>query len=163
MAFDAFIKIDGIEGESTDDKHAGWIEVTSYNSGLSQTVSSTASSAGGASAERADFQDFSFTKQIDKASPKLALACADGTHINTITVELCRSGTDKVKFMEYKMTNCIISGVSTNGNGGGDFPSENVTIDFGKMEWSYTQQKRKGGGASGNVAAGWDLEKNCKV
>lgn len=163
MAFDAFIKIDGVEGESSDDKHAGWIEVTSFNTGLSQTVSSTASSAGGASAERADFQDFSFSKQIDKASPKLALACADGTHINTVLVELCRSGTDKVKFMEYKLTNCIISGVTTSGNGGGDFPSENVNIDFGKMEWSYTQQKRQGGGAAGNVAAGWDLEKNCKV
>ena len=161
MAFDAFIKIDGIEGESTDEKHAGWIEVTSYNTGLSQTVSSTASSAGGASAERADFQDFSITKQIDKASPKLAVACADGTHISSIVVELCRSGTDKVKFMEYKMTNCIISGTST--TGGGEFPTENVTIDYGKIEWSYTQQKRKGGGAAGNVASGWDLEKNCKV
>ncbi len=161
MAFDAFIKIDGIEGESTDEKHAGWIEVTSYNTGLSQTVSSTASSAGGASAERADFQDFSITKQIDKASPKLAVACADGTHIGSIVVELCRSGTDKVKFMEYKMTNCIISGTST--TGGGEFPTENVTIDYGKIEWSYTQQKRKGGGAAGNVASGWDLEKNCKV
>jgi type VI secretion system secreted protein Hcp len=161
MAFDAFIKIDGIEGESTDEKHAGWIEVTSYNTGLAQTVSSTASSAGGASAERADFQDFSITKQIDKASPKLAVACADGTHIGSIVVELCRSGTDKVKFMEYKMTNCIISGTST--TGGGEFPTESVTIDFGKIEWSYTQQKRKGGGAAGNVASGWDLEKNCKV
>ncbi|MGD8833478.1 MAG: type VI secretion system tube protein Hcp [Desulfobacteraceae bacterium] len=161
MAFDAFIKIDGIEGESTDEKHAGWIEVTSYNTGLSQTVSSTASSAGGASAERADFHDFSITKQIDKASPKLAVACADGTHISSIVVELCRSGTDKVKFMEYKMTNCLISSTST--TGGGDFPTENVTIDFGKIEWSYTQQKRKGGGAAGNVASGWDLEKNCKV
>ena len=34
MAFDAFVKIDGIEGESTDEKHAGWIEVISYNAGL---------------------------------------------------------------------------------------------------------------------------------
>jgi type VI secretion system secreted protein Hcp len=162
MAFDAFIKIDGIEGESTDDKHAGWIEMATFGTGLSQSVSSTASSAGGASAERADFQDFTFTKQLDKASPKLALACADGTHINTIMVELCRSGTDKLKFMEYKLTNCIISNVSTLG-GGGDFPSENVAINFGKIEWAYVVQKRQGGGAAGNMAAGWDLEKNCKV
>ncbi len=163
MAFDAFIQIAGIDGESTDDKHADWIEVTTFRTGLTQTVSSTASSAGGASAERADFQDFSFSKQIDKASPKLALACADGTHIDTIMVELCRSGTDKIKFMEYKLTNCIISGVTTNGNDGGELPTENVNINFGKVEWSYTQQKRQGGGAAGNVASGWDLEKNCKV
>jgi type VI secretion system secreted protein Hcp len=161
MAFDSFIKIDGIEGESTDDKHAGWIEMISFNPGLNQKTSATASSAGGGSSERADFQDFSFTKQLDKASPKLALACADGTHVDSIIVEICRAGTEKVKFMEYKMTNCIISGVDT--TGGGDFPSENVSINYGKIEWSYTVQKRQGGGASGNVAGGWDLQKNCKV
>ena len=76
MAFDTFIKIDGIEGESTDDKHAGWIEVISFDSGVSQRTSATASSAGGGSAERADFDDFSFVKQLDKASPKLAMAFA---------------------------------------------------------------------------------------
>jgi type VI secretion system secreted protein Hcp len=161
MAFDAFIKIDGIDGESTDDKHAGWIEMISYNAGLSQSTSATASSVGGASSERADFDNFSFAKQLDKASPKLALACADGTHIANVLVEICRAGTEKVKFMEYKMTNCIVSSVKT--MGGGEFPTENVAIDFGKIQWAYTQQKRQGGGASGNVPAGWDLEKNCKV
>jgi type VI secretion system secreted protein Hcp len=161
MAFDTFIKIDGIEGESTDDKHAGWIEVATFNAGLSQRTSATASSVGGASAERADFDDFSITKQLDKASPKLALACADGTHINTIIVEICRAGAEKVKYMEYKMSNCIISSVKT--SGGGDFPTEVVSINYGKMEWAYTVQKRQGGGAAGNVAGGWDLQKNCKV
>ncbi len=161
MAFDAFIKIDGVEGESTDDKHSGWIEALNYTTGVSQTVSATASSAGGASSERADFQDFTFSKQLDTASPKLALACADGSHIDKIIVELCRAGKEKVKFMEYKLTNCIVRNVAT--SGGGDFPSEEVSINYGKIEWSYAQQKRQGGGAAGNVAAGWDLEKNCKV
>jgi type VI secretion system secreted protein Hcp len=161
MAFDTFIKIDGIEGESTDDKHAGWIEVATFSAGVSQRTSATASSVGGASAERADFDDFSISKQLDKASPKLALACAEGTHINTIVVEICRAGTEKVKYMEYKMSNCIISSVKT--TGGGEFPSEVVTINYGKMEWAYTVQKRQGGGPAGNVAGGWDLQKNCKV
>ena len=90
MAFDTFIKIEGIEGESTDDRHQGWIEVLHYQMGLSQKVSTTASSAGGGSTERATFQDFSFTKLLDKATPKLALACAAGTHIDKIVVEVCR-------------------------------------------------------------------------
>ncbi len=158
---DCFIKIDGIEGESTDGKHSGWIEVLLYNTGVSQTVSSTASSAGGASAERADFKSFNFTKQLDKATPKLSVACADGTHIDNIVLEVCRAGGDEVKFMEYKLTNCIICEVSN--SGAGDIPLENVSINFGKIEWAYTQQKRAGGGAAGQVAAGWDLEKNCKI
>ncbi len=168
MAFDTFIKIDGIEGESTDDKHAGWIEVASFTGGLTQRTSATASSAGGGSAERADFHDFSFTKQLDKATPKLAIACADGTHIDSVLVEVCRAGTEKVKFMEIKMSNCIISNATISGGESekqakSEFPKESISINYGKIEWAYTVQKRQGGGPAGNVAGGWDLQKNCKV
>ncbi len=162
MAFDAFIKIDGIEGESSDDAHEGWIEALYFKTGLNQKISSTASSAGGASAERASFKDFVFTKQLDKSSPKLALACAAGTHIDNITVEICRAGGEKVKFMEYRLTNCLISEIVS---GGGEkiFPAETFKINFGKIEWRYIQQKRQGGGAAGSIASGWNLEKNCKI
>jgi type VI secretion system secreted protein Hcp len=162
MAFDTFVKIDGIEGESTDEKHQGWIEALYFETEIKQKISFTASSAGGASAERADFGDFIFTKQLDKASPKLALACAAGTHIDNIIIEICRAGTDKIKFMEYKLTNCLISKITT-GGGDGDFPAETLKINFGKIEWCYTVQKRSGGGAAGNIAGGWSIEKNCKL
>jgi type VI secretion system secreted protein Hcp len=166
MAFDAFLKIDGIEGESTDDKHKGWIEITSFDIGVTQRSSATASSAGGGSTERADFNDFTISKDLDKASPKLALSCAAGTHINNIVVEICRAGDEKVKFMEYKMTNCIISNVSASGSDAGKdgaFPSESVSINYGKITWNYVQQSRAGGGPAGNIMSGWDLQKNCKV
>ncbi len=164
MATDAFIYIDGIVGESTDDKHSGWIEVISYNTGVKQTVSSTASSTGGASAERADFDTFAFSKLIDNSSPLLMLACAAGTHIDNIIIELCRAGTDKIKFMDYKLTDSLISSVLiSSGDPRISFPVELVKIHFGKIEWSYTQQKRQGGWASGNIACGWNLERNCRM
>jgi type VI secretion system secreted protein Hcp len=165
MAFDAFIKIKDIDGESTDEQHKDWIEVISFNHGVSQQVSTTASSAGGASAERASFHEFIFSKQLDIASPALNLACADGTHIDEIIIELCRAGTDKVKFMEYKLTNCLISGVTITGGGGkneGELPTESISINYGKITWSYAKQDRSGGKVAGNMATGWDLQKNCK-
>ncbi|NVN91631.1 MAG: type VI secretion system tube protein Hcp [Desulfuromonadales bacterium] len=162
MAFDAFLKIDGIPGESTDDKHKDWIEVMSYSWGAHQPTSASASSSGGASHERANFQDFSIMKVLDKATPKLALACAGGDHIKTVTLELCRAGTDKVKYMEYKLSNCIISSI-TNGGGGGGEISESLSFNYGKIEWTYVQQKRADGSGGGNVPAGWDLQLNKKV
>jgi type VI secretion system secreted protein Hcp len=162
MAFDAFIKIDGIPGESTDDKHKDWIEVLSYSFGVSQPASATASSSGGAAAERANFQDISIVKTLDKASPKLALACASGQHIKEITIELCRAGGDKVPYMEYKMSEAIISSVSVGGGGGGE-PTESLTFNYAKIQWTYTQQKRADGSPGGKVAAGWDLGANKKV
>ena len=163
MAFDAFLKLDGIPGESTDDKHKDWIELLSYSWGASQMASATSSSSGGASTERADFQDFNIVKLLDKASPKLAVKCADGSHIKEVTIELCRAGGDKVKYMEYKMKECIVSSVSVGGAGGGEEPSESVTLNYGSIEWNYTQQKRADGSGGGQVAGGWDLKGNVKL
>ncbi len=163
MSFDAFVKIDGIEGESTDSKHSGWIEALNYSAGASQTVSTTASSSGGATGERADIKPFTFTKQVDSSSPKLFQACAAGTHFDKITIALHRAGgSEKVKFLEYELSNCIICDVSTNG-GGADLPSESISINFGKIIITYAKQKRDGGGLAGNISAGWDLQKNCMV
>ena len=69
MAFDAFLKIDGIPGESSDDKHKDWIEILSFSHGLSQPASGSRSSGGAASAERCNHSDFSIVKTLDKASP----------------------------------------------------------------------------------------------
>jgi len=162
MSFDAFVKIDGIEGESTDSNHSGWIEVLSFKAGVSQKVSATPSSAGGASAERTDIAPFAFAKLVDTASPKLFQACAAGTHFDTIIIGLYRAGSgEKVKFMEYKLSNCILSEVNT--VGGGDFPAETISIDFGRIRITYVKQNRQGGGAVGNISAGWDLQKNCML
>lgn len=165
MAFDAFIKINGIDGESNDDMHKDWIEILRYGMAIKQSISITASSTGGASAERADFSDFVFRKYIDKSSPKLSEACANGTHIDQVVVELCRAGTDKITFMTYTMNNCLIRKIlTTNGSDtSANFPAETVKINYGKIEWCYTQQKRRDGSAAGNSVSGWDLQRNCKL
>jgi len=75
MAFDAFLRIDGIPGESQDSNHKDWIEILSYRHGVRQPVSITASSAGGAATERVSFGEFMISKLVDKATPKLFEAC----------------------------------------------------------------------------------------
>ena len=165
MAFDAFLKIEGIPGESNDDKHKEWIEVLSYNFSVTQNSSGTASSAGGASAERANFSDFSIVKVLDKSSPKLFEACATGKHIPTVTLEICRAGGDKLKYMEYKLSNVIISLNRPGGSAhaGETLPVEEIAFNYGKIELAYTQQNRSDGSGAGQVAAGWNLETNKKV
>ena len=162
MAFDAFLKIDGIPGESTDDKHKDWIEILSYNFGMTQPTSATASSAGGASTERVNLHDLAIVKSVDKASPKLYESCCKGAHIANVTLELCRAGGDKVKYMEVKLEQVMISGVQPGGNSKGtdSLPTESVSFNFGKAKWTYTQQKRSDGTGGGNVTGGWDLTAN---
>jgi type VI secretion system secreted protein Hcp len=147
MAFDAFIKIDGVEGECDDSQYRDWIEILGYGIGLQQTISWLRSSAGGATAGRINFRDFVFKKEMDISSPQLALICANGTHIDNVTVDICRAGTKKIRFLQYRMSNCLICQVSTGGGAG--YPTETVRINFGEIHWAYNLQNRKGGASIG--------------
>ncbi|OHB63778.1 MAG: fimbrial protein [Planctomycetes bacterium RBG_13_60_9] len=162
MAFDSFLKIDVVPGESTDDKHKDWIEILSFSHGVSQLASGSSSSGGARSAQRCDHQDFSIVKTLDKASPKLALFCCNGEHIKKINVELCRATGDKQKYMEYVLSDVIISGVRPGGSaqGGEALPLEEVSLSYGKIEWIYTATDHKTGKAAGDVKAHWDLSLN---
>jgi type VI secretion system secreted protein Hcp len=158
--FDAFLQLDGIPGESTDDKHKDWIEIVSFNHGVTQPVSSTRSSAGGATTGRAAHDDFTFSCLIDKAYPKLVEAASSGKHLSKAKLEVCRAGGQQVKFLEINFEQVLVSNVhlSGSGNGSGDqLPGVSFSLNYGKVEWIYTQQKRSDGSGGGNVTAKHDL------
>lgn len=156
---DIYLKIDGITGESTDSEHKDWVEILSFNHGMTQRASATAASAGGGTTARCEHQDFSVTKMIDKSSPKLYESCSSGKHLKDVTVEMFRAAGDKrVKYMEIKMEEVVISHVSP--GGGQDFPTEAVSFNYGAITWTYTQQKRADGSGAGNMKGGWSLVEN---
>lgn len=164
MAFDAFFKIDGIEGESTDSKHEKWIEVLSYNTSVSQPASISSSSHGSKSAERANFSDFHISKALDKASPLLASACATGQHFPKATLEICRAGEDKQVFMRYVLEEVMISSYATSASSHGEnLPGEEVAVAYGKIEWNYIPLDQKTGRPKGNVSRKYDITKNQKA
>ncbi len=160
MSFDAYLLIDGIPGESTDDAHPEWIQVLSYNHGVIQPPSS-ASGTGGRTGGRADFQEFSFVKTLDAATPDLAIYCASGKHIPSIEVELCLATGDKHTFMKYIMEDCVISGVRPGGSsdGGETRPLEDVSFVYGKIKWEYTPIDQTGAAGS-KIDRTWNLETN---
>src|SRR5262245_28742776 len=119
MASDTFLKVDGISGESTDEKHKDWIEILSFTHGMNQP-SSAASGTGGRSGARVSMSDFSVTKVADKSSPHLAQACCDGRHIKEVKIECCLAGSDKHTYMVYTMENVIVSGFQPSGSRGDD-------------------------------------------
>src|SRR5262249_10908158 len=89
---DADLKIDGVPGESQSKNYKEQIEVISFSHGIHQPAAMAASTAGGASTGRSEHSDFSIVKQLDKASPVLAMKCSDGSHIKEATLTLVRSG-----------------------------------------------------------------------
>jgi len=159
MPADTFLKIEGIEGESTDAKHEKQIEVLSFSHGVSQMASASDSTAGAKSSGRCDHQDFSIVKELDKASPELNLQCCNGTHIKKMTLELCRATGEKQPYMQYVFEGVIVSSVSIGGGGGG-IPTESVTFNYSKINWIYITTDDKTGKKTGEIKKWWSLQKN---
>ena len=161
-SFSAYLQIDGVPAESLDEKHKDWVELQSYGHQMTQPVSSTRSSAGGAATGRTQHGDLAITKFVDKASPKLYEAVSNGKAFSKAKIEVCRAGGTQLKFLEITLEEVMISNVQVNSSGqqnsdGEIFPTETVHLNYGKIEWTYTQQKRKDGSGGGNVTGKYDL------
>lgn len=158
-AVDYFLKIDGIPGESTDDRHKDWINIESFSWGASNTAGHSAGGGGGAG--KVVFQDIHFTKILDKASPKLMLAVASGQHIKEVILVGQLTGERGQEFLEIKMTDVLISSYQSGGSSG-SLPVDSFSLNFSKIEFSYKPMKADGS-LDAPVKAGWDLKANKKV
>jgi type VI secretion system secreted protein Hcp len=148
-----------IKGETQDSaqKGAGDVDVLAWSWGASNSGSFHAGGGGGAG--KANFQDISFTKYLDKASPALLIALAKGTHIPTAKLLVRKAGEGQQKYLEITMTKVLVTSVSTGGSGGEDRLTENVTLNFAEVKFEYFMQNEKGATASGGVF-NWDIAGN---
>jgi type VI secretion system secreted protein Hcp len=167
--FDAFLKIDGIKGESADDKHKGEIDVLSFSWGAAQ--SGVSSSGGGGGAGKVHIHDFTITKKTDSSSPLLFLNCANGSHIKEVNFVVRKAGGTQLEYLKMKLTDVLISSYKPHGSGApntagvlsDEIPSEEVSLNFAKVEYSYQPQGSDGKAQGGPILAGWDVKANKKV
>jgi len=120
-AFDAFMKIDSIPGESSAPGHPGWIEIESWSWGATPA---------GAGAGKCTVHDFHFTKKVDKASPALAQAALVGLLLPAVTVE--------VNGERHMLQNVMVKSVqNVNGNSG---PAQVIALNFARCATHETGQ-----------------------
>jgi type VI secretion system secreted protein Hcp len=161
MAFDAFLKIEGIKGESVDAKHKDEIVLESFSWGVANAGAGYAGSAGRATGKSSP-SDFSIQKKIDKASPDLFAACASGKHTPTMVLTVRKAGGEPLEYLVYKFADVMVSAYQAGGSAGGDLPVESVSFNYAKVEISYVPQDKTGKGMS-PVGTGWDFSSNKKV
>lgn len=157
MAVDMFLKVDGIKGESGDDSHKDEIDVLAWSWGATQ--SGSAHTGGGGGAGKVNVQDISVTKYVDKSSPLLLKACCNGQHIKEINLVVRKAGEKPLEYLKLKLSDCLVSSVSTGGAGGQDRLTENVGLNFAKFQVTYTAQDAKGA-AAGEVPFAFDVKAN---
>ena len=131
MAVDMFLKITGVEGESTDSKHKNEIEILSFSWGITNTGSVT---GGGGGAGKPVVQDFTIVKAMGASSPQLMEKCCRGEHIPSVSVTLA-SKESKQEYMKIKLEDCLISSYQTGGGGGGaSVPMDQVSFNFSRVD-----------------------------
>jgi type VI secretion system secreted protein Hcp len=161
MAHDAFLKIKGLDGESQDSKHKKEIDVLSWSWGISNSAS--AHVGGGAGSGKANVQDLNVTKYVDAASTPLMLACVSGKHFEEALLTVRKAGGDNpVEYLKVKMTTVFISAVQHGGSTGDDRHTENVTLNFAKVNVDYTPQDEKGAAGTA-IPMGWDIAGHKKA
>jgi type VI secretion system Hcp family effector len=156
---DAFLKIDGIEGEARHIQFAGAIELVSWSWGISQ---STSLAGGGGGAGKANIQTLNFTKAVDSSSPDLLHYCATGQHIRRVTLTVVDPKHGGQGFLQLNLHDVIVNGVSVgdsseNTQGG---VLENVSLHFRKVEYAYTPRTADGALAPAK-SFGWDQAINA--
>lgn len=158
-AVDYFLKIEGIEGESIDDKHKGEIDIMSYSWGMSNSGSFAAGSGGGAG--KVSFGTIRLTTAVTKASPMIFESVATGKHFPNVTISAVKTGAIGQEFLKVTLTDVIITSYQTGGVVG-EVPTDSFRLNFAKIEFEYKPQSADGS-LDASVKAGWDLKANKKV
>jgi len=158
----AYIKFDGIDGESKDKDHKGWIDFDSLSQGLRQP----GRGATGAARRRGDVvcDDIQVTKLYDKSSPKLAEAVCNGKVFPKVEVHFTASTTDKGRetYLSFEMKNVMVTSYNMAGSGQGDAaPMESFSLNFEEIRTTY-HQVSAAGKKEGKVEYSWKVEEGEK-
>ncbi len=140
-----YLKLDGIDGEATAKGHEKWIEVLSFSWGVSNQGS--LASGGGGGAGKASFQDLHFVQNTQASSPLLLKACATGQHIKEAGLTFIKGDSSRsFEYLTIKLEDVLVSSYQAGGAEGanGDVPSEEVSLNFSQILFSYAQQAADG-------------------
>ncbi|OGY48045.1 MAG: hypothetical protein A2840_02470 [Candidatus Buchananbacteria bacterium RIFCSPHIGHO2_01_FULL_47_11b] len=145
-AVDYFLKIDGIDGESSDKGHKDWINLLSVSSGIVRPSAGTGA---------ATFEPIVFRKRIDKSSPKLMEAVATGQHLNEAIIEVVHP-TRRESYYKITMSDVLVSSYQSQGTAS-DVPTEEVAFNYGKIKFEYTPEDGQ------TVEFAWDVANNTPL
>ena len=124
MAVNAYLIIDGRPGPSTSKPDA--IDILSFSFGASMTaVIGPGSSGGEARAGRANIQDVSITKVVDKTSPLLFDDCVTGNYLKKVDIIYDKPmGDDQQDYYKIHMEDALITSIQVPDEANMDLPED---------------------------------------
>jgi len=158
-AFECFLEIDGIAGESQGSSHRDGIDVLRFGWGESQHA--PVQSGLGAGVGQVRVEDLEVTAGTSRASPKLMVACASGQHIATARL-ICRlPESANAQFLVISLSNVRVSRYRVAGavTAGGTLPTDEIALSFREIKIEYCA-RRSDGGLEQAVTGEWNVQEN---
>ena len=144
-----------IQGDVTATGHEHWIEVNSFQFGISRTISAPTGGSADRESSAPSVSEITITKPMDSSSPNLLNEALQGEG-QTVTIDFVKTGGtgQPLTYVEYKLENTLISGYSV--SSGGENPTESISLSFTKFTFTFTPQNFDGSpGTPGTV--GYDI------
>src|ERR1700688_2556296 len=143
MAYDAFLKLKDVAGEATATGHEGEINIESFSWGVTNTV--TRGAAGGFGAGKAELEEFTITKVVDKSSAKIFQHAATGKHFANALISCRKAGEKPLEFLKYEFDTVFITSVQISGDEKADESvTEEIKFRYGAVTVTYQPQNKDG-------------------
>src|ERR1700692_3516392 len=115
-----------VKGDVTATGYVGWIELNSFQFGTGRGISSPTGGSADRESSAPSVSEVPVSKAQDSSTGPLLTAALQGEG-GTVVIDFVKPSQGQlVKFMEYTLTNTLISGWST--SSGGDRPSESISL-----------------------------------
>jgi type VI secretion system secreted protein Hcp len=154
-----YLKIDGIDGDVTAEGHEKWINCESLSLGVARAIHTPTGSSQERESSAPSISEIVLTKVMDVSSAKLFQEACVGKS-KAVKIDLVKTGDKLENYLEYTLTNCLISGYSV--SSGGDKPSESLSLNFTKIEMKYTPYDNEHNPQS-PMPAGYDISLGKKL
>jgi type VI secretion system secreted protein Hcp len=149
-----YLQIDGIQGDATQQNHTGWTDIQSMTWGVSRSMNTLAGATANREGSEPAVSEVTLVKTSDSSSVKLFQQATSGSSGVTATIHLVTSGNPGNTYLEYVLTNTLISSYSMAASS--DRPQETIVLNFTKMQMKYTPYDSQNNSKS-PVIASYDL------
>lgn len=142
-----------ITGETQDQKYKGAIELASWD-WSAENPSTIGTSGGSGAGSTPKFNNVTFTKAVDRATPLFQSYLQSGAVIRSARFSVRKASTsDLPAYYELCLQNVVVTGSSVSVKASDDGPTETVSLAYGALEQRYVV-----GGTTTVVTSGWDLQ-----
>lgn len=133
MSSRVFFKLGDIEGQAQDEDHEKWIDILSFDCGVSNSIDCVEKLKGNPGGEASTHNNLGISKQVDNTSSQLYAHCGLGSMFKKATVEIWE---EKELLMKVTMENVAIASIGVSGGTDG-VPHEQLQIAYTKIAYQY--------------------------